>query len=138
MGQTILIWGFPFYLIALEMIFKGISGLDVSSFIGPAIATAGLSFMLPLTKPKGHSLLFSNEVLETIKNNGAEIVNIKDQKLIPFIWISILCGFIIWFWTSSLSSGKPDSMFYFVPLHLAVGLINYCIAAMLTVMKERA
>ena len=138
MGQAILIWGFPFYLIFLEMIFKGISGLDVSSFIGPAIATAGLSFMLPLTKPKDHSQLFTIDVLEAIKNNGGEIVNLADQKLIPFIWIFILCGFLIWFWTSSVSSGRPNSMFYFVPLHLAIGLINYCIAEMLTIMKERA
>lgn len=136
MGQIILTWGFPFYLIILEIIFKGISGLDVSSFIGPAIATAGLSFLLPLTKPKDHAGIFSEEVIAEIESGGGEIVNIKDQRLIPFIWISILCGFLIWFWASLVSSLSPDQTFYFMPLHVAIGLINYCLAAALTLMKE--
>jgi len=137
MGQIILMWGFPFYLIILEFLFRSVSGLDVSSFIGPAIATAGLSFLLPLTKPKLHTELFSANLLEEVLGSGGEIVNIKDQRLIPFIWISILCGFLIWFWSSFVSSTSSNAMFYFIPLHIAIGLINYIIAAAFTLAKER-
>jgi hypothetical protein len=137
MGQILLIWGFPFYLIALEILFRGISGLDVSSFVGPAIATAGLSFLLPLTKPKDHKNVMSAELLLTIQELGGEVVNEKDQKLIPFVWISILCGFLTWFWASYSSASSPNEQFYFLPLHVAVGLINYCLAGFLTIVKEK-
>lgn len=137
MGQILLIWGFPFYLIVLEMLFRGVSGLDVSNFIGPAIATAGLSFLLPLTKPKDYSDLVSDELRVAVQETGGEIVNIKDQRLIPFVWIAILCGFLIWFWASIVSSITPNEQFYFLPLHVAVGLINYCVAAILTIVKEK-
>lgn len=138
MGQILLIWGFPFYLIVLEMLFRGVSGLDVSSFIGPAIATAGLSFLLPLTKPKEYTNLISEDLLKAVKENGGEVVNVNDQKLIPFVWIAILCGFITWFSASFVSSSIPNEKIYLVPVHFVVGLINYCIAAILTIAKERA
>jgi hypothetical protein len=137
MGQVLLIWGFPFYLIVLEMLFRGVSGLDVSNFIGPAIATAGLSFLLPLTKPKDYSGLVSTELKDAVHQVGGEIVNVNDQRLIPFVWIAILCGFLTWFWASSVSSSAPTAQFGFMPLHVAVGLINYCIAALFTIVKER-
>ncbi|TQP18278.1 hypothetical protein FLL94_19550 [Vibrio cholerae] len=136
MGQILLIWGFPFYLIALEMLFRGVSGLDVSNFIGPAISTAGLSFLLPLTKPKEYYDLVSEDLLKAVKEKGGEIVNVKDQKLIPFIWIAILCGFLTWFWSSYVSSNSPKEQFHFLPLGVAVGLINYSVAAIFTIAKE--
>jgi hypothetical protein len=137
MGQILLIWGFPFYLIVLEILFKGVSGLDVSNFIGPAIATAGLSFLLPLTKPKEFTNLVSEDLFKAVQENGGEIVNIKDQRLIPFIWISILCGFLTWFWASYVSSSTPAAQFHFLPLHIAIGLINYSLAAIFTIAKEK-
>jgi len=138
MGQTLLVWAFPFYLIALEMLFRGVSGLDVSKFIGPAIATAGLSSLLPMTKPKENLDKISLEIRKVVESNGGRIVNNKDQKLLPFVWLSILFGFLIWFWASYISEKSPNSTFWFMPKHFAIGLINYLTAAVIAILKERA
>jgi len=50
MAYYILIYGFPFYLIAFEALLRNLFQLDVIGFVGPTIASAGLSFLLPLTK----------------------------------------------------------------------------------------
>lgn len=135
MGQIILNWGFPFYLIVLEMLFRGVSGIDTSTFIGPAIATAGLSFLLPLTTPKTIQESLHNRTLALIEANGGTVVNTNDQKLIPFIWLSILIGFLIWFWSSHVALTSPNASLLFVPQHVAIGFINYFLAAVLSALK---
>lgn len=137
MGQLILNWGFPFYLIVLEVLFRGVTGLDTSSFIGPAIATAGLSFLLPLTKPKSLSDSLHGRTLALVQSNGGVVVNSNDQSLLPFVWLSILIGFLIWFWSSNLALTKPTNAILFLPTHVAVGFINYLMAAILSAIKGR-
>ena len=125
MGQIILIWGFPFYLIVLEMLFRGISGLDTGAFVGPAIATAGLSFLLPLTKPKTLQESLHGRTLALVEANGGTVVNTNDQKLLPFIWLSILIGFLVWFWSSHVALTSLNTSILFIPEHIAIGFINY-------------
>ncbi|MCB1851572.1 MAG: hypothetical protein KDI83_12485 [Gammaproteobacteria bacterium] len=137
MGQIILNWGFPFYLIVLELIFRGVSGLDTSSFIGPAIATAGLSFLLPLTKPKEIGNALHGRTLAVVQANGGVVVNSNDQNLLPFVWLSILIGFLVWFWSSHIALSTPQKTFLFVPAHVAIGFINYLLAAILSAIKGR-
>lgn len=138
MGYLLLVWGFPFYLIILEIIFRGVSGLNTSEFIGSAIATAGLSFLLPLTRPKEIGEEFSTEVLEAVRGKNGTLVNSSDQHLIPFIWLLILIGFLVWFWASYLSQKNPaDTILGFVPINMAVGFINYFVAAICTAIKHR-
>ena len=137
MGQLILNWGFPFYLIVLEVLFRGVTGLDTSSFIGPTIATAGLSFLLPLTQPKNISDSLHSRTLEVVQSNGGIAVNSNDQALLPFIWLSILIGFLIWFWSSHLALTNPADTLWFLPTHVAIGFINYLMAAILSAIKGR-
>ncbi|MDX7648070.1 hypothetical protein [Aeromonas caviae] len=137
MGQIILNWGFPFYLIVLEVLFRGATGLNTSAFIGPAIATAGLSFLLPLTKPKELSEALHGRTLALVESNGGVVVNSNDQNLIPFIWLSILLGFLVWFWASHVASTAPTNEFWFLPEHVAIGFINYLMAAILSAVKGR-
>ena len=137
MGQVILNWGFPFYLIVLELLFRGVSGLDTSSFIGPAIATAGLSFLLPLTKPKALSESLHGRTLALVKSNGGVVVNSNDQNFLPFIWLAILIGFLVWFWASQVALTAPSSTFFSIPAHVAIGFINYLMAAILSAIKGR-
>ncbi|MCO7205322.1 hypothetical protein [Pseudoalteromonas sp. CnMc7-37] len=137
MGQIILNWGFPFYLILLEVLFRSVTGFDTSSFVGPAIATAGLSFMLPLTKAKELESSLHGRTLAVVNSNGGVIVNLKDQALIPFVWLSILLGFMVWFWASNTSLKSPTDTFLFFPTHVAIGLINYVVAAVLSAVKGR-
>ncbi|MCW5213288.1 hypothetical protein VU04_10315 [Desulfobulbus sp. TB] len=112
--------------------------MNTSQFIGSAIATAGLSFLLPLTRPKELSDRFSDEVIEAIKEKNGTLVNNSDQRLIPFIWLLILLGFLVWFWTSHISQINPNDTFLgFVPTHMAVGFINYFFAAICSAIKHK-
>ena len=137
MGQNILTWGFPFYLVILEMIFRAVSGLDTTIFIGSAIATAGLSFMIPLTRPKNAYDLVDDSIAKLILESGADVVSSRDQQLIPLIWISILVGFLIWFFASHIALTEPTSKIFFMPKHMAIGLINYLLAAIFTAIKRK-
>lgn len=139
MGQIILIWGFPFYLIVLELLFRGVSGHDTSAFVGPAIAAAGLSFLLPLTQPKTKTLSDSlhGRAQELIEANGGVVVNVGDLRLLPFVWIAILIGFLVWFWSSQISLTATSETFLLIPSHIAVGGINYLMAAILSAIKGR-
>lgn len=136
MGHIVLIWGFPFYLIVLEAIFRTISGLDVSSFVGPAIATAGLSFMLPLTRPKTISASVPSELLKVVEESGGVIIDRNDYKFIPFVWIAILGGFLIWFWASITAAESPHAMLLFIPVSVSIGFVNYLVAGMLAMIKQ--
>ncbi|HCH4139903.1 TPA: hypothetical protein NKV59_003375 [Vibrio parahaemolyticus] len=135
MGQVILNWGFPFYLIVLEVIFRSATGIDASSFIGPAIATAGISFLLPLTKAKPYSEQIHGRTLALINSNGGVVLNQRDQRFIPFVWLALLVGFLVWFWASNVALTKPHDVVWFVPTHVAIGFINYFAAAVLSAIK---
>lgn len=136
MGQTILTWGFPFYLVILEMIFREVSGLNTTAFIGSAIATAGLSFLIPLTRPKDARDLFNISIARIILENGGTVVSKRDQQLIPIVWISILMGFLVWFFASYVALKEPDARYLYIPKHMAIGLINYLLAAAFTAIKR--
>lgn len=134
-GQIILNWGFPFYLIVLEMLYRGVSGQNISSFVGPTIATTGLSFLLPLTQPKKCEESLHSTTVEVVEKNGGIVVNRQDQRLLPFIWLSIFIGLLIWFWASHTASTAEEETIWFIPKHIGIGFVNYILAAILSAIK---
>ena len=136
MTHTLLIWAFPGYLIIIEMIFRGISGLDTTGFIGPAIATAGLSFLLPLTKNKDASDIVSKVTADSVANLGGVIVSRKDLVFVPIVWLLILFGLLIWFGSCYYSLKTPKVYFISIPMHIVLGAINYITAAICSGIKK--
>ena len=118
------------------MFFRATFGLDATSFIGSAIATAGLSFLLPLTKPKDIADKVSIKIMKAIENSGGKIISKRDNQFIPIVWICILIGFIVWFIASHIALKEPTARFIFLPKHVAIGFINYLLAAILTAIKN--
>ena len=49
---AVLVYFFPLILIAFEWGLRTILKIDSSGFTGPALAAAGLTFLMPLIKPK--------------------------------------------------------------------------------------
>ena len=135
MTHAILIWGFPFYLILVEIFFRSVSQLDTTGFIGPAIATSGLSFLMPLTKPKEGTPLLTSSTIQTLKRHGLEAVPRSDQRFVPVVWATILAGFLVWLWSCSVSLTSPDARIWFVQKHVAIGMINYLAAAICAAIK---
>lgn len=132
---TVLEWGFPFYLIVIEVIVRGILHHDATDFIGPAIATTGLSFLIALTRPKDKTSALDASTAELVKAAGGRIVSAKDAVLIPIVWILILVGFIVWFAACESSASKPSAGLWNVPAHIWIGFINYFTAAVCSAIK---
>lgn len=147
--HILLEWGFPFYLVCIEALFRSASEIDTSGFIGPAIAIAGLSFLLPLTRPKRIpeetiNSDYYREFQASIRNNviSVGLTNSNDEIVVKIAWISILFGFLFWLWSSSISLSNPTDTLNIigilkVPFHVAIGSINYILAAFLTGWKSR-
>lgn len=137
MTHTILTWCFPLYLIIVEMGFRAISGLDTTSFIGPAIATAGLCFLMPLTRPKDVNSILNSDVLAVVTSNGGIVVSKNDLRFVPLVWLLVLFGFIAWLGSCYYSIKYPDErVASLIPTQMAIGAINYIVAAICTSIKQ--
>lgn len=135
--HTILIWLFPFYLITLEVIFRFLFDSAATEFIGPAIATAGIGFLLPLTKPREAADLLSTRTANALTARGGVVVHKGDQQLIPIVWIFVLIGFLVWFGSCYSAQKRTSQSFLGIPEHICVGSANYIIAAVLAGLKSR-
>jgi len=134
MHYNLIIFGFPVYLIIFEILFRTVSNLNTSTFIGPTLAATGLSFLLPLIRPKRVDLSFDDE--EEFKKKGLIIKNAYDEKLIPVVYAFILVGILIWYWSCATSFLHPKDTLWFFPKHLIIGLINYFLGILFTTIKE--
>jgi hypothetical protein len=135
MISRLLHWGFPLYLIVVEMIFRAYSHEDTMGFIGPTIATAGLSALMPLTKAKPPSTPLSPSTLQALQSRGLMPVSAADQNLVVVVWLTIISSFFVWFWSCYVSLKEPGAVFLFVPKHITIGLINYFTAVILSALK---
>jgi len=134
MGYNFIIFGFPLYLIFFEMLFRAFSQIDTSSFIGPTIGAAGLSLMIPLVRPK--SVELNEEEQEMIKKHNLSIKFIADERLINFIWVAVIIGILIWYWSCATSFVEPKETIWIFPKHFIIGMANYVIGLILAIYKE--
>lgn len=134
MIYNFLIFGFPIYLILFEILFRTFSHVDTSTFIGPTIGASGLSLLIPLVKPK--IVKISDDELIFIKKNNLTLKYENDDKLIFVVWVSILIEIIVWYWSCSTSINTPKELYSIFPKHLCIGVINYMIGVLLTIIKD--
>jgi len=123
MGYTIIIHCFPTYLILFETLFRSITGLDFSAFIGPSLAAAGLSLLIPLVRPK--PVPISDEDNDKLKEDGYIICNTRDERLIVATWIAILVGIFLWSYACSTALNHPNAKLSSFWDHSTIGMINY-------------
>jgi hypothetical protein len=118
------------------MVFRAYSHEDTTGFIGPTIATAGLSALLPLTKAKSPSVPLSASTLQALQSRGLVPVSAADQNLVVFVWLAIISSFFVWFWSCYVSLKDPQAVLLYVPKHVSIGLINYFTAAIFSAIKS--
>jgi len=116
------------------MLFRTFSQIDTSSFIGPTIAAAGLSLMIPLVRPK--SVELNEGAMEIAKNHNLSIKFIADERLINIIWVMVLIGILVWYWSCAISFLKPKETIWIFPKHFIIGMVNYVIGVVLAIYKE--
>ena len=126
--HALLSYFFPIMLIPFEWGLKIILQEDSTSFFGPTIAAAGLSFMIQLTKPKQLGDL----------NNGSIIISKADNRFVPVLWIIILASLFAWAASCYFSIKSPNYVILNgIPCHFAIGGLVYSPSIVLTFIKER-
>ena len=131
-----LILGFPLFLILFELLFRTLFDTDASSFIGPALASSGLSLLVSNTKPKPVEI--SSELAEQLKETGHKIRYAGDDNLITLTWVLILIGLMVWFWTCVISQKEPDAIvLWIMPKHFFVGMMVYVTGVVCSAWKHK-
>ena len=127
--HAVLVWAFPVYLIIVEMIFRtAFHQQDTTGFIGPAIATAGLTSLISLTRLKKPDVQLSDDTKKILEKHKLIPVNAGDIALVTVVWMSVLVGFLVWLWSCTSSLEEPTAKWLFVPKHIGIGAINYFVA----------
>src|SRR3954463_14815061 len=110
---SILIYGFPLTLLLFEWGLRSLLAVDSWGFTGPTLAAAGLSFLVPLTKPK-----ILNVAIAGMPD--AVAISKGDNQFIAFIWLLVLAFLFIWSGACYASIKYPDHMVLGVSTHLVV------------------
>ena len=149
----LLIYGFPIYMIATELLYRELTNVDTTGYIGPALATAGLGFLIPLTKPK--ELKLQDEDLYSLSSKlGVSADSIRtligrmdrlgysfrpdnDEVLRGYVWLSVFLGFGVWMWACTVSTRFPDAEWWIVKQHMWIGAINYVIGVVFCSLKDK-
>lgn len=125
---AVLTYGFPLILIGFEWGLRQLMEVDSSQFIGPTLAAAALSFLIPLTRPKRVKL--SDE------NLGYVAVNARDQHFIPVVWLFVLVGLFAWSASCYFSANTSQIVIFSLPIYTAIGLGAYFASLILVMIKE--
>ncbi|MEL6116267.1 hypothetical protein P0Y67_13695 [Photobacterium sp. SP02] len=126
--HSIIVFGFPMILVAFEWLLRSIANIDTFGFVGPTLAAAAISFVVPLTKLK-------EELLEA---DGKEWIKVskRDSRFVYFVWLMLLIGLLSWFWVCTLSINSSGQSIADFPTHVVVGSIMYVVSIGLCAIKE--
>lgn len=128
---TILTYGFPLILVVFEWGLKFILAVENTAFTGPALATAGLSYLIPLSKPKVLPIPIQGQA-------GAFATTERDSQLIGFNWLLILAALFSWSASCYFSIKAPTlKIFDTFYLHFLIGLCTYVVSLLMTLLKEK-
>ena len=115
---------FPVILVAFEFGLRSLVDVDTSGFIGPTLAAAALSNLIPLGQPKR---------LNVIGQGGprAVVVSEFDLQFCAFVWLAVFLYFFLWFWTCVHTIRSPTD-------NLAIwgGLAGYVISLVMAYVKR--
>ena len=132
----IITYGFPVILILFELGIRAVIKTDTSDFIGPALASAALCFLAPLTKPK--------EIAGLQLEGTVGHITIKkiDSNFIGFTWLMIIGAFGAWGACCVIANKNPGEFAYKVYSYgigwpLIVGSFAYLASLVMTYVKER-
>lgn len=126
----VLIYGFPLILIAFEWGLKFLMSQATTSFAGPALAAAALSFLMPLTRPKVIEV-------EVPGHPQAIVTSPADNQLIAFVWLLVFAYLFGWAWSCYLSIQNPAPKLWLLDQSLVLGIGTYTFSLLLTLIKEK-
>lgn len=127
---ALLTYGFPAILILFQWGLRTLLAVNAWAFIGPTLAATGLSFLVPLTRPK-----ILNDSIDGAP--GAIMISKKDNNFIPIVWFLLFCYLFAWALTCYFSLKLPTATILTIPTQIFIGLVAYVISLIATFVKER-
>lgn len=126
----VLTYGFPLILLVFEWGLRTLMLVDASGFIGPTLAAAGLSFLIPLTRPK--------RLNATVPDYPKAVVTSRlDQQFVGLVWLLVLVSLFAWSASCYASIKTPDATVLGYPTHSVIGGVTYLISLTMTFVKEK-
>jgi energy-converting hydrogenase Eha subunit G len=125
---AILIYGFPLTLLGFEWGLRTMLEVNSSGFTGPTLAAAGLSFLMPLIKPKMRKIP---------GHDGVVAISTAEAAFIPLLWLFVFVFLFSWSWSCYVSIKMPDHKILEFDSHLVIGGALYIISLVLTAVKEK-
>lgn len=120
---------------------RNLFNVEISSFIGPSLASSGLGFLLECIKPKK---AVPNQDLSYMLNalpEGYVFRDTRDERRVTLSWVYILICSALWVYICSISilpSSEETSTTY--PSNywttIALGTLNYIIGITMLFSKE--
>lgn len=145
MIHNIFLWVLPLLLVAFEALMRTATSVDVSDFIGPALAGASTTMIAPLTKaPTGEYVSETGETLLTMRKFDENFSHGCILLMILFILLWMGSMFIAASHAAAAGSAAntgqafvaPYSFFGF-PAHTFVGYAVYAFCIFVLVWRER-
>lgn len=127
---AVLIYGFPLLLLLFEWGLRVLIQVDSSGFTGPTLAAAGLSFLMPLTKPKQLNIQIPG-------NPNAIAISRTDTQFMAFTWMVIFGYLFLWALTCYTSIKLPMNKVFSITTHLFIGSCAYVFSLVMTFVKEK-
>ncbi|WP_233234707.1 hypothetical protein [Bordetella sp. LUAb4] len=138
MVHSVFIPAFPLMQLTHEWALRVALQVDTVAFIGPTLATAAVSYLLPLTKPiPGSRASIIGASRPVAHCPSAALISRADFNFSGLIWILILFGICAWEATCYLSMRYPELKTCSMPTHVAVGLIAYSISLLMNFISWR-
>ena len=122
---VILIYGFPFILVLIEWAIRTFAKVDSSLFMGPALSVSGISYLVPLLRPK-------------IAKGTFGFRSKLDEQLIPFTFIVIILSMFAWSVGCVWALDENERTYYGFRGSLLIGGFTYLISLILAFIKEEA
>lgn len=137
-----LIYGFPVFLILIEIMVRAMMSVNTQDFVGPTLVAASLSLLFPLTSPERAPTEAFQELADAFPGMTVSIHDDSDDTFIGLIWLMMIGGIMAWVWVCMDSmrdagrEGVVDTWINTVPNHIVVGVSAYCISATITVIRS--
>lgn len=128
--HTVLTSGFPLILLLFEWGLRAGLQVDASGFMGPTLAAAALSFLMPLTRP-------AEKRIGIAHSRSVVITSRFDSNFIAFTWLMVLLCLFAWAAACYFSLVTPEQKTLWFSTHVTIGGGAYIISLVMISLKER-
>lgn len=126
---AIISYGFPAILVVFEWGLRRVLQVDDTGFLGPTLATAGLTILAPLTRPKTLSVSVPGR-------DDVVVISKRDHIYVGVCWLFVLGYLFVWAGTCFASIRHPSHVTMAMPTHFLVGIAAYVLSLVMVAIKE--